>query len=81
MTIVADANIIISGIINPYSTISELILLENPNMDLVTPEYAIEEIIFHKAKICKEAKVSASQFDEILDNFVSCILCFALDHG
>lgn len=79
MTVVVDANIIISGIINPYATISELILLEHPNLDFVTPEYAIEEIVSHKIKICKEAKVSASRFDETLDNFLSCILCFAVD--
>lgn len=48
-------------------------------MDFVTPEYAIEEIISHKSKICKEAKISVFQFEEILDNFLSCILCFSVD--
>lgn len=79
MTVVVDANVIISGIINPYGTISELILLESPNIDFVTPEYAIEEIASHKIRICKSAGITISQFEEVLNNFLSCILSFTVD--
>ena len=79
MTIIIDANILISGIINPFGTIPELILLKNNKTDFVLPEYAIEEIALHKSKICRLAQISSAQFEQILDSFLSYVLCFSAE--
>lgn len=79
MTIVIDANILISGILNPYSQLSEFILSKNPKIDFVIPEYAIEEINAHKQRICKQSKTSLNQFEQVLEIFLSCILCFSTE--
>lgn len=79
MTIIVDANILISGIINPYGPIYEMLLLKNKEIDFVTPEFAIEEIVLHTAKVCRGAKISEDQFKYILASLLSRILQFSPD--
>lgn len=43
MIVVVDANIILSGVINPYGPIPE-ILLQKTKIDFIFPGYALEEL-------------------------------------
>jgi predicted nucleic acid-binding protein len=79
MTVIVDANILISVIINPISSIAEIILLKGDKIDFVIPEFTLEEINLHKSKICKHAGISASHFDDVLKLFSSYILKFSSD--
>src|SRR5215217_6299563 len=79
MIIIIDANILISGIINPYGQITKLIYFKPSEIDFVIPEYALEEIARHKIRICKETKTSLSQFEQILDALLANILRFSTD--
>jgi predicted nucleic acid-binding protein len=78
MTIIVDANILISGIINPRGIIPALIL-ENPWIEFVTPEYAIEEINLHKLRICKATKIPVPTFEASLSKILSHVLSFSGD--
>ncbi len=76
MIVVVDANIIISGIINPYGLIPQ-ILLQNPKIDFIVPDYALEEISLHKARICKETKMQAPDFDKLQEKLLSGVFVFS----
>lgn len=78
MTIIVDANILISGIINPRGIIPE-ILLKNPRIEFVIPEYAVEEINLHKLRICRETKTHVSTFEASLASILSNVLHFSVD--
>jgi len=78
MIVIIDANIIISGIINPYGPIPE-ILLQNPGIDFIVPDYALEEIALHKLRICKETNTPAPFFDKLLEKLLSQGLVFSSD--
>lgn len=78
MIVVIDANIIISGIINPYGPIPE-ILLQNPKIDFIVPGYALEEIALHKLRVCKETKTHLSLFDKLQEKLLSGVLVFSAD--
>jgi predicted nucleic acid-binding protein len=78
MIIVVDANIIISGIINPYGPIPKL-LLQTTNIDFIVPGLALEEINLHKARVCKETKTPVHLFDELLEKLMRRILVFSAD--
>ena len=79
MTIIIDANILISGIINPYGQITKLIYFKPPEIDFVIPEYALEEIARYKLRICKETKTTSLQFEQIFDALLVNILRFSTD--
>jgi predicted nucleic acid-binding protein len=79
MTIIIDANILISGIIKPYGQITKLIYFKRPEIDFVIPEYALEEIARHKVRICKETKTTSLQFEQIFDALLVNILRFSTD--
>jgi predicted nucleic acid-binding protein len=78
MIVIVDANIIISGIINPYGPIPE-ILLQIFNVDFIIPDYALTEIGLHKTRICKEAKIPIPLFDQLLEKLLSPVLVFSAD--
>ena len=78
MIVVVDANIIISGIINPYGPIPE-ILLQNSRLDFIVPDYALKEIALHKLRICKETKTTVPVFDKLQEKLLSGILVFSAD--
>jgi predicted nucleic acid-binding protein len=79
MIIIVDANILISGIINPYGSIPELLLLQSPQIDFIVPEYAIEEINLHKIRVCKETRTTVPLFEQSLDTILSNVLRFSSD--
>lgn len=78
MIVVVDANIIISGIFNPYGPIPE-IFLQNPKIDFIVPDYALEEIALHKLRICKETNTPAPFFDQLLERLLAQALVFSSD--
>jgi predicted nucleic acid-binding protein len=77
MTIIVDANILISAIINPDSFIGITLLIQNSNIDYVLPSFAIEEAIIHKKRICKTLQIQESFFDSNLDAVNNACLLFA----
>jgi predicted nucleic acid-binding protein len=79
MTIVVDANIIISGIINPYSLIGVLLIEDNPSIEFVIPEFALIEIQSHKERICKKLNINSKVFEILLDKFLLNITVFGHD--
>jgi predicted nucleic acid-binding protein len=78
MIVVVDANIIISGIINPYGPIPEILLLHR-NIDFIVPDYALEEIDSHKLRICKKTNTSTFDFDQLADKLLSQVLVYSSD--
>ncbi len=79
MIIITDANIIISGIINPFGIIASLLIQEHPGVEFMAPEFVITEIKLHKKRICTKQKISSQQFDILLDKFLSIITLFNND--
>lgn len=79
MIVIVDANIILSGIINPFGTIPELIFLKGRDIEFVTPDYTLEEIRLHKNRICKETSLLPSTYMYLLDELLSNILVFSSD--
>jgi predicted nucleic acid-binding protein len=77
MTIVVDANILISAIINPESFIGTTLLTQNANVDYVLPSFAIEETLIHKKRICKTLNIDESFFDNNLNAINNACLVFA----
>ncbi|HOZ78304.1 MAG TPA: PIN domain-containing protein [Ferruginibacter sp.] len=71
MIIITDANIILSGIINPYGIIASLLIQEHPGINFMTPEYALSEINLHKKRICTKQKIKPVEFDILLDKFLT----------
>lgn len=78
MTVIVDANIIISAIIKPESEIASLLLL-NTKAELVIPDYALEEIKRHRSRICHERGVSSSFFTEMLSKITFRLLVFSTE--
>lgn len=79
MIVIVDANIVITGIINPYGPIPLLISLYNSTIDFVIPEYAIEEINLHKQKICKLTNTFSTLFEKLKNDILSKTLLFSSD--
>lgn len=77
MTIVVDANILISAIINPDSFIGTTLLTQNNNVDYVLPSFAIQEALIHKKRICKTLHIDELFFDNNLDAINNVCLVFA----
>lgn len=63
MITVIDANPIISALIKPG--VSREIII-NREFKFVTPSYTLTEIYKHKNEICKKAKISQKEFDDLL---------------
>jgi predicted nucleic acid-binding protein len=78
MIIVVDANIIISGIINPYGPIPK-ILLQKTKIDFIVPGYALEEIELHKQRICQETNNPVFVFEQLLDKLLAQCLVFSAE--
>jgi predicted nucleic acid-binding protein len=78
MIVVVDANIILSGIINPFGPIPEIIL-QNTKIDFIVPGYALEEIALHKQRICNETNTSEPVFDQLLEQLLAQVLVFSDD--
>ncbi len=79
MTIIADANIILSAIISPSGPISKLIFTNCHIVDFVLPEYAIEEIELHKSRICTVTNTSPADFDKIKDLLLPKFIVFSAE--
>lgn len=77
MIIIVDANILISGIINPHGTIKSLLLNNNPSITLIIPDFAIIELKLHKNKICKTALIYPAVFDNLLIRYLKNITQFS----
>ena len=77
MIIIVDANILISGIINPHGTIKSLLLNTNNSIELIVPEFAIIEIGLHKNKICSAASITPEIFDNLLRHYLKNITQFS----
>ena len=77
MIIIVDANILISGIINPHGTIKSLLLNTNNSIELIVPEFAIIEIGLHKNKICSTASITSEIFDNLLSRYLKNITQFS----
>lgn len=77
MTIIVDANLLISAILNPEGSIGKLFILNDHNIDFVFPEYAWIEIQKHKKRICSENNISLSLFDKLLTKLTLFFLVFS----
>ncbi len=77
MTVIVDANIVISAIIKPESEIAEILLILNNIIEFVLPEYALEEITEHENEICTEYDISPAVFQVRLDKISKGLLIFS----
>jgi predicted nucleic acid-binding protein len=77
MIIITDANIIISGILNPYGIIASLLIQDHPGVDFAAPEFAITEIRLHQKRICSRFKIKPAEFEILLDRFLTNITLFS----
>jgi predicted nucleic acid-binding protein len=73
-TIVIDANIIISAILNPFGAIPKIIIVGTPKTEFVIPDFALVEVNLHKKKICNHSGISSGEFDMLLRSILSHII-------
>jgi predicted nucleic acid-binding protein len=79
MTIIVDANILISAIINPDSFIGTTLLTQNNKVDYVLPSFASEEAFMQKKRICKTLQIDEQFFDSNLAAIQNACLVFSID--
>lgn len=79
MTIIIDANILISAAINPESFIGTTLLVQNPNVDFVLPAFANEEALIHKSRICKTLLIEEQFFENNLEAINTLCLGFSIE--
>jgi predicted nucleic acid-binding protein len=79
MIVVVDANIIISGIINPKGIIPYLLFTSNDRIDFVAPQFVVEEIQLHQAKICRAANISIAIFKSLFNAIKQQLFIFSDD--
>lgn len=65
MRLVIDTNILITAFWKS-AVFYEIIKVANPQ--LISPAFAIEEIISHKEEICKKARINNEEFENTLRN-------------
>lgn len=73
MKLIIDTNILISAIIKQGET---LLLIVNPNLELITPAHSLSEIIKHKEEIYEKSKLDYENLNkliEILFNYIKII--------
>jgi predicted nucleic acid-binding protein len=80
MTIVIDANILLSAIINPYGPIPKLIFLYNSKIDFVIPQFAVTELELHKFRICKKSRIPLSHFEGLWKDLISRLLVLSSEN-
>lgn len=68
MDIIVDTNILISALITPESTITN-ILLKSPNHRFHAPDYIWQEIINKRNKILKVTKLSPQEISLLIESF------------
>ncbi len=62
MTVIVDANILISAILNPRGSISEILRYQSNKIDFAAPLFIKEEIDFHQKRLCIESDMSPAYF-------------------
>jgi len=77
MTVIVDANIVISAIINPKGIIPFLLFNSNDKIEFVVPSFIIEEIELHKSKIIAAADISNSAFNSLLNSIKQNLFIFS----
>ncbi len=65
MKVVVDSNIIFSAMLNPESSIGDIILNSQDTFTFYGCEYLREEINYHKDKIIKIAGYDAQEYDDV----------------
>ena len=65
MKVIVDSNIIFSALLNTQSTIGDILLNSQDQLEFYTCGYLREEIETHKAKILKNTGYDESEFREI----------------
>ncbi|WP_407526453.1 PIN domain-containing protein [Lacibacter sp. MH-610] len=78
-TIVIDANIIISAILNPFGAIPKIIIVGTPKTEFVIPDFALKEVNLHKKKICKYSGISSTDFDMLLSSISAHLITLSSD--
>lgn len=63
MEFIVDANILFSAIVKNSATRK---LFYNPNIKLIAPEFALEEIKEHKKEIMQKAGIDSGDFEQLL---------------
>lgn len=66
MKIVVDSNLVFSAMLNPQSSIGDIILNSQETFSFHGCEYLKEEISEHRSKILKISRYSESEYDELL---------------
>ncbi len=78
-TIVIDANIILSAILNPFGIIPKIIITGSNKSEFVLPSFALEEIRIHKRKICRQVGIGTAEFDLLLEQLLNYLLVVSSD--
>jgi predicted nucleic acid-binding protein len=79
MIIIIDTNILISASLDKKSELYHLITNEFLKLDFVIPEYALEEISFHKIRICAKAKKDVKEFENNLSVLLKTITVLSIN--
>jgi len=64
--LVVDTNILFSGILSPRGTISDLLLNSGDVFTFYAPQFILEELGAHRAKILRLSGHSADEFELLL---------------
>ena len=65
--IIIDTNLIISALIKRSYILFKILDLHLKGIEILTPDYTLEEIKEHKDEILKASKLSEKDFDFIID--------------
>ena len=65
--IIIDTNLIISALIKRSYILFKILDLQLKGVEILTPDYTLEEIKEHKDEILKASKLSEKDFDFIID--------------
>ena len=79
MTVIIDANIVFSIIINPGSRFGDYFLTNPDNLLFVSPNYLRKEIFKHQYKILKITGYKEEFYNELLNLLYSRILFYSLE--
>jgi predicted nucleic acid-binding protein len=79
MTIIVDANIVFSILINPSSKFGNYLLSNPDDLIFISPNFLKKEIAKHQSKILKITKYDVQVFDDLIDLIYSHIRFYSLE--
>ncbi|MES1222465.1 MAG: PIN domain-containing protein [Bacteroidota bacterium] len=79
MTVIVDANILISAILNPKGKISEILRYQSNKIDFAAPLFIKDEVNSHQKRLSIESGMSTAYFSDATRIYYNNILFFSVE--